>query len=105
VKGPSEQDECTFKPQIRPLPDYYGSQKHLDSVPFEQRVKQWNQHRDAVLMRQREKDESKEVRGLSLPSALRAAVWWRCAHWRQRFFVLHCLGWAFILRVLLFPVG
>jgi len=61
TKGSSDADECTFKPQIRPLPEYYGSQKHLDSVPFEQRVKQWNQHREALLIRQREKGESKEV--------------------------------------------
>lgn len=58
----SELDECTFRPQIRPLPEYYGSQKQLDSVPFEQRVRQWNQHREAVLQRQREKEDNKEVR-------------------------------------------
>jgi hypothetical protein len=56
-----ELDECTFRPQIRPLPEYYGSQKQLDSVPFEQRVKQWHQHREASLQRQREKEDSKEV--------------------------------------------
>ena len=60
-KEREEMKECTFKPQTRPLPSYYGSAKLLESVPFEERVVQWATHKTEEAEKRRRSEADKEL--------------------------------------------
>lgn len=60
----SDLQECTFKPQIRPLPASYGvSGKPLQTAPFQTRIKEWQLRKELEAQKKRAEEENKDLEG------------------------------------------